>query len=97
MVSWSLDSKGRVVLGAGTDWDDLKVRAEVRADVRVLADQLKRPVGIMDPNDPVKGRICELVEPTRVPYTKPVKVAVEIPPQEVDHDEPGITRGRVLT
>ena len=64
-ISWSLDlERSRVVLSKCTNWDDVATRGEVRADVRVLADQLKRPITIIDPTDPIPGRVAEVVEPT---------------------------------
>ena len=62
-VSWSLDSKGRMVLGAGVNWDEAEVRREIRADARVLAKCLGRPVTIVDPSDPMPWRVAEVVTP----------------------------------
>ena len=105
-ISWSLDlERSRVVLSKCTNWDDVATRGEVRADVRVLADQLKRPITIIDPTDPIPGRVAEVVEPTRslVPDMHPgLRASIEsvtgreLPALEVDDDEPGITRDRVM-
>lgn len=86
-VNWTLDiDAGRITLARGTNWDDAALRKEVRADATILANQLGRPITIIDLDDPISGRVAEVVSPTR-------KLIPDLP---VDHDEPGITRGRVM-
>jgi hypothetical protein len=39
-----------IVLSKDTNWEDLIVRAEVRADARVLSNAIKCPIEIIDSN-----------------------------------------------
>ena len=99
MITWSLASADKIRMSADTSCAyeaSAEVRAEVRDDARILAKSIGRPVTVLDALDQVQ----EVVTPAS-------KLAPKVGHQHdrycgllgcsaVSHDEPGITRDRVM-
>lgn len=78
--------------GTGDGWlRDANVRCDVREDARTLARTLRRPISVV-----AGGVVLETHEPPKTWGEMLGLPQRQLDPVEVDHDEPGITRDRVL-
>ena len=95
MINWSLASADKIRMSADTSCAyeaSAEVRAEVRDDARILAKSIGRPVTVLDALDQVQ----EVVTPAPKVGHQHDRYCGLLGCSTVSHDEPGITRDRVM-